>query len=182
MKRGGAKRKGNGYEIKIARIFSEWYLNNFTKEANSIARRDDAVEEYDYFWRTAGSGAKATVTRRGETSFCGDITFLPNPDRLQLWIDCKDRREATFNNILTGNFIIEKWYNEEVKKRDKLGIKKPVVIIFKLYKKKENYIYYNCRELFVGIKKVDYILCRDFAIFHLEDFLRHIKKERVLKL
>lgn len=136
MKKGRGKPKGNKYEIIISRILSEWFYKN-------KPYKQKGMKKHDYFWRTAGSGAKATVTKRGESSFVGDIAFLPNPDRLQIWIDTKDRKTATFNSILADKFIIEEWYIEEKVKRDTLGIKKPVVIIFKLYRKKEDYVFFD---------------------------------------
>ncbi|MCP4475443.1 MAG: hypothetical protein GY821_12925, partial [Gammaproteobacteria bacterium] len=75
MKQGNQKNKGNIYEIKISRILSDWYLSNFNQTHDLPTQK-----KQDFFWRTAGSGGKATVTRRGETSFVGDITFLPAPN------------------------------------------------------------------------------------------------------
>lgn len=168
MKQGRQKSKGNSYEIKIARILSQWYEPG-TKD--------------DLFWRTAGSGAKSTVTRRGETSFVGDITFLPKPDALQVWIDTKDRRDATFDNILSSSkFVIKEWYDEEIRKRDALKIKKPVLIIFKLYGKKENYVFYKVNSL-KPIGSFDYYIdWDDFRIMNLDSFLNNVKKENIINV
>lgn len=168
MKKGRQKSKGNSYEIKIARILSQWYEPG-TKD--------------DLFWRTAGSGAKATVTRRGETSFVGDITFLPEPDRLQVWIDTKDRRDATFDNILSSSkFIIKEWYDEEIRKRDRLKIRKPVLIIFKLYKKKENYVFFDYNEFDFSPLYCykDYFEWGDYWMMRLDIFLQYIPKEDII--
>lgn len=49
MKRGGGARKGSAFERSICTQLSEWVTDG----------KDDAV-----FWRTSGSGARATVRRR----------------------------------------------------------------------------------------------------------------------
>lgn len=190
MKPGGGKNKGNEYEIKVARIFTRWYLSNFSV---GLKLPEGGDKPFDYFWRTAGSGAKSTVSRSAQTSFVGDITFLPDPDRLQLWIDTKNVKEVSFNTILSNNkFLVEEWYNKEIEKRDTLGVTKPVVIIFKLYKKNENYIYlkkdstsrrkdftvpikYNKERLYNS-----YIQGQDFIITTLENFLLCVPKEMIL--
>ncbi len=129
MIKGRQKSKGNRYEIKISRILSQWY---------SPGTKDDL------FWRTAGSGAKATVTRRGETSFCGDITYLPNPDALKVWIDCKDRKDITFDTLLRSNCLILKWYNDEwVKQVALVKLEKPMLIIFKLPHQATDYVLFK---------------------------------------
>ncbi|GEM_PF-6288088 len=172
MKLGKSKRKGNSYEIKISRILSRWYDKN---------------EETDYFWRTAGSGAKSTVTRRGETSFVGDITFLPSPDCLKIWIDTKDRKEASFNGIMQEDWVIKRWHKEETKKRDNLKLKKPVVIIFKLYRKKEDYIYFlnnNFTFQIANLVKYKSIFLRykNFYVMKLEDFLNIVERKCILAI
>jgi len=173
MKQGRSKRKGNSYEIKISRILTKWYCDSFIKKRN---------DKEDWFWRTAGSGAKSTITRSSQTSFCGDITFLPDPDRLRVWIDTKDRKEATFNSILTDNFIIEKWYREEKVKMDKLGINKPIIIIFTLYRKKEDYVYFNAVDITMSdyIKETNIQRNHIYMIMKLEDFLKNVKRREIL--
>lgn len=169
MKKGRSKGKGNSYEIKIARILSQWYEPE-TKD--------------DLFWRTAGSGAKATVTRRGQTSFVGDITFLPQPDALRVWIDTKDRRDATFDNILSDSkFVIKEWYDEEIKKRGRLKIKKPVLIIFKLYGKKENYVFY--RNQYFNLQAYykwdgNFIQWKCYSIMKLDNFLSMVPRKEII--
>lgn len=173
VKKGMGKRKGNSYEIKISRILSKWYSGNF-------------VHVEDFFWRTAGSGAKATRGKSAETSFFGDITYLPNPDALNVWIDCKDRKDITFNNILTDRFLPYVWYRDEVKKAEALGIySRPILIIFKIYRKKENYVFFNYDEfkpltffeegspsLFIRTGTEGEVYC----VLEIEEFLRNIDR------
>jgi hypothetical protein len=176
VKPGGGKRKGNGYEIKISKILSKWYVKNF-KRINEVKNK------HDYFWRTAGSGAKSTVNRSSQTSFTGDITFLPTPDRLKIWIDCKSVKNITFDNVLSGKFLPGKWHHEEVEKMNKLGIEKPVVIIFKLYRKKENYIFYATIDFkFDNLLQLkESIYHKGFSIALLKEFLKSVKKENIIK-
>jgi len=64
MKRGGGSNKGSGFERKICKQFSLWI---------SKGVRDDI------FWRTAGSGARATNRRRRGKATCnseGDMGCL----------------------------------------------------------------------------------------------------------
>jgi|3_EtaG_2_1085321.scaffolds.fasta_scaffold63313_2 hypothetical protein len=185
MKPGGAKAKGNGYEIKISRILSEWYMSKFKHDSIQIAAKGAIC--YDFFWRTAGSGAKATITKRGESSFVGDITFLDAPNRLKVWIDSKDRKDTTFDNILTGKFVVEKWYYDEIKKRDSLGLDKNILIIFKLYRKSEDYVFFpyidydyyleGRTNFFIPSSSIFY---HGFCIAHLKDFLNNVKKNEIL--
>jgi hypothetical protein len=164
MIRGRQKGKGNSYEIIVSRILSKWYL-------------DDGD---DHFWRTAGSGAKSTVTRRGETSFVGDIVFLPQPDALQVWIDAKDRKEATFDNIISDNkFCLKEWYDIEIKKRDALGVDKPVMIIFTFYRKKENYVFFHEDDFDFNLLDCygAYLQWTSFIVMRLDCFLENVKRE-----
>ncbi|MCP4475359.1 MAG: hypothetical protein GY821_12505, partial [Gammaproteobacteria bacterium] len=149
-------------------------------------------KKQDFFWRTAGSGGKATVTRRGETSFVGDITFLPAPNALKIWIDTKNVKKVSLNSVFLPNkFLPLKWYNEEIRKRNQLGIKKPVVIIFKLYKKKENYIF--CRycdfNLDISLFFKNYVILNNnkhlsgkFIVLCLDDFLKMADKKKIIEI
>lgn len=128
MKKGRSKSKGNKYELKIARKFSRWYSPH---------------DKDDYFWRTAGSGAKATITKRAEPSFVGDIYFTPNPDLLLPVLEVKDRKKVTFNNVNTEAFLPTVYYKETVEKAKELGIDRPVWIIFKIHRHETDYIYLN---------------------------------------
>jgi hypothetical protein len=58
MKRGGGSNKGSSFERDICKQFSRWITNG---------------ERDDVFWRTAGSGARATVRqRRGQSTANSD--------------------------------------------------------------------------------------------------------------
>lgn len=60
MKRGGGKAKGGSYERQFCKELSLWWTGT-----------DD-----DAFWRTAGSGARATMrgkTNRATAGHCGDV-------------------------------------------------------------------------------------------------------------
>lgn len=179
MKPGGGKRKGNSYEIKISKILSEWYFTNFVDTSSLFC---SSKKPEDYFWRTAGSGAKSTINRSSQTSFTGDITFLPAPDRLKIWIDCKSVKNVTFNTLLTEKFLPEKWYKEEVMKMDSLEVEKPVVIIFKLYRKKENYILFSTADFVYMFTRSDNLIrTLKYHIMLLDDFLYCVPKEDILK-
>lgn len=179
MKPGGGKRKGNGYEIIISKILSKWYFKNFKSKINEM--KDHKLKQHDYFWRTAGSGAKSTINRSSQTSFTGDITFLPAPDKLKIWIDCKTVKTVTFDNILTKKFLPEKWYNEEVEKMDNLEVAKPIVIIFKLYRKKENYILFSAADfIYMTSRSSNLIRVLNHQVMLLEDFLYCVPKEDIL--
>lgn len=179
MKQGRSKKKGNKYENKISRIFSEWYW----KSKKNIPYED-------FFWRTAGSGAKSTRQKSAQTSFTGDITFLPEPTRLLLWIDTKSVKNASFDNILSDDkFMIHEWYKNEVKKMKAIGVKKPIVIIFKFYRKKENYIFFRNKDFAYSTLRVvaqmktkgNYIQWKRFSIMKFEDFLRCVKDNEILR-
>lgn len=171
MRAGGGKGKGNSYEIKIARILSDWYIKNFPEEIVGDVK--------DYFWRTAGSGAKATVSRINQTSFVGDLTFLPNPERLNVVIECKDRKTASFNGLLTDKCVLRKWFYEARGKAKLVGNTKPVLLIFKLYRKKEDYVLYKLDSelgLFGSV-----VIDGSLAITPLEKYLCSIENQRILK-
>ena len=175
------KPKGNKYEIIISRILSKWYANSFVRKRN---------EKEDYFWRTAGSGAKATRGKGAETSFFGDITFLPAPDALQVWIDCKSVKTLTFNSILTDSFLPYRWYGDEcLKQMDILGnVQKPILIIFNRYREtpKTNYVFFNLGK-FEPLKRAPkeelLVLERDglnYAVMKLPYFLNSIDREDIV--
>ena len=169
-----SKRKGNGYEIKISRILTKWYCDFFIRKRNT---------KEDWFWRTAGSGAKSTRTRSARTSFVGDITFLHNPDALKIWIDCKDVKTASLDNILIGNAAPQKWYKEEKKKMKKLEIDKPIVIIFKLFRKKEDYIYFRYNDFSYHVPRMKWkqsISYNGFQVLKLNRFLKIVDKGDII--
>lgn len=174
MKQGNQKKKGNSYEIKIAKILSKWCVNQ-----EFIEPFDNTVNK-DYFWRTAGSGAKATRGKGAATSFYGDLTYLPDPEALKVWIDCKSVKTVSFNNILTDNFLPYRWYNEEKKKQIDMKISKPIFIVFKLYGKKEDYVLYNIREFSLLGNKLDHVQYKNFSIMKLNIFLSIVKKEKLV--
>lgn len=128
-----SKNKGNRYEIKIARMFSRWYQPN---------------DDIEYFWRTAGSGAKATITKRAETPFIGDITFLPSPNLLLPVLEVKNNKKVTFDNVNTEAFLPTVYYKETVEKARKIGVDKPAWIIFKLHRFETDYIYLDREQWF----------------------------------
>ena len=173
MKQGGQKAKGNSYEIKIARILTKWYCSSFIRKQN---------DKEDWFWRTAGSGAKSTISRSAQTSFVGDITFLPDPDKLKIWIDTKDVKKATFDTLLSeGRCILLDWYRNEIGKRKRLKVNKPVVIIFKFYRKKENYILFAISDFERFAKRsINTIRLYKHCIMLLEDFLDCVAKEDII--
>lgn len=171
---GRQKGKGNNYEIKISRILTRWYCDSFIRKRNN---------KEDWFWRTAGSGAKSTVTRSSQTSFVGDITFLPNPDALKVWVDTKNVSAVSFKDVLIGNSLPQKWYKAELKKRNKLNIDKPVVIIFKLYRRKENYILFKYNDFSYHIVRTSWkqhIRYKQLSILKLDYFLEIINKEDII--
>ncbi len=177
MKKGRGKRKGNSYEIKISRLLSRWYKPN---------------DSEDYFWRTSSSGAKSTITGRGEASFMGDIMFLPNPDVLLPVFEAKDRKKVTFNNINESSFLPTKYYHETVEKCKAVNVDKPVWVIFKLHNFKDNYIYlreddWNTNKMSRRTHPIEpiffdfYIKTKDFTILNFEEFLRIIHISFILK-
>lgn len=171
MKKGRGKQKGNRYEIKISGLLSKWY-------------KDDGK---DYFWRTAGSGARATVLKKNESPFVGDITFLINPDGLIPIIECKDRKEITFDNVSTKKFKPFQYWDEVKTNCRKLNIEKPVWVIFKIHNFADDFLCieqgdfetFTCNE-FKGLATImydfDYIVSsQHFIIVKLEEFLEYIK-------
>lgn len=168
MRQGNSKTKGNRYELTISRILTKWYTGN-NKE--------------DMFWRTAGSGAKSTRTKKGTSSFVGDITLLTNPNSLRVWIDCKDRKDVSFNDLLLGKRpILLKWYENEEDKRDELKLfDLKILIIFKLYRKKENYVFFANEDFDFCLHIDKKILWNEFIIAGLDDFLKEVKKKEIVK-
>jgi hypothetical protein len=69
MKRGGGSRKGSAFERSICKLLSEWWTNG---------------KEDDIFWRTHGSGARATTRhKKGQSlkSQVGDIAAVDKRGR-----------------------------------------------------------------------------------------------------
>ena len=94
-RRGGSgKRIGSAYERKIAGVIGEWWC------------KDPAA-----FWRTAGSGARATVhPLLGLRP--GDIAPIhPSSFDCSLAIECKDTNQWSFDHLLTDNTkpLIQYW-------------------------------------------------------------------------
>lgn len=167
MQQKNSKSKGNRYELTISKILTKWY---------------DPKTEKDLFWRTSGSGARCTRGKSPDTPFQGDITFLPKPNNIKVWIDCKDRKDVTFNDLLLGKKpMLLKWYEAEEDKRDDLKLfDLTILIIFKLYRKKENYVFF-CDEAFNFSFHIDKeILWNGFIIARLDDFLKEVKKKDII--
>ncbi len=172
MKQGRGKSKGNRYELTISRILTKWY---------------DPKTEKDLFWRTSGSGARCTRGKSPDTPFQGDITYLPNPNAIKVWIDCKDRKDVTFNDLLLGKRpMLLKWYESEEDKRDDLKLfDLKILIIFKLYRKKENYVFFANEDFDIlyndMIRNDQIIKWNGFTIVRLDDFLKEVDKKEIVK-
>ncbi len=176
MHQGNSKSKGNKYELTISRILTKWY---------------DSKTEKDLFWRTSGSGARSTRGKSPDTAFVGDITFLPKPYDIKVWIDCKDRKDVTFNDLLSQDKkpILLKWYETEEEKRDTLMLfDLKILIIFKLYRKKENYVFfYNDDFIDVALtpshigRPDKAVKWNGFSITRLDNFLKEVKKKEIVK-
>lgn len=165
MIKGRGKQKGNRYEIKISRILSKWY-------------KDDGK---DYFYRTAGSGARATILKKNESPFVGDITFLINPDGLIPIIECKDRKEITFDNVSTKKFKPFQYWDEVKTNCKKLNIEKPIWVIFKIHNFADDFICvhksffdWQCDD--EVIDDFEFLISSHcFYIIKLEEFLEYFK-------
>lgn len=88
MKRGSGKNKGSGFERDIAKKLSLWVSDG---------------ERTDIFWRSAGSGSKATVT--GEETQSGDICAvheLGRPFVKKFFTEIKFYRNLNLPGLIFG--------------------------------------------------------------------------------
>jgi len=90
MKAGAGKNKGGGFEIQICRRLSLWITG---------------AEKPEIFWRSASSGAKATVDRKKKvsTKMNGDIMAIdPRGEWLtkHFFIECKFYKDIRFEDLV----------------------------------------------------------------------------------
>lgn len=122
MKAGAGKRKGSGFERRIAREFSKWVTGQMKPEI---------------FWRTPDSGAKSTSDRkRGVDSrvMHGDI-MASNEEGLfftdHFFIECKDYRDWSITKILEYRFEskVLRWWKKAMKEAREVD--KTPLLLFK---------------------------------------------------
>jgi len=132
MRPGGGKNKGSDFERLICRRLSKWIQGS---------------ELPELFWRSASSGAKATMDhRRGKIAkMYGDIIAI---DEKSYWfgdlfvIECKFYKEFDFGKMLQKKGKILEWW-EQVCRDAELAGKFP----FLIFKRNQYpiYVMYNLR-------------------------------------
>lgn len=111
-----SKQKGNSFERLISKELSQWYSNGTSD---------------DIFYRTAGSGSRATVRKKkgmNTENGDGDISFLhPSGKHLTdvFHFELKNYKDICLYSLLEGKGLIIKWWTElteKTKNSEKIGI------------------------------------------------------------
>lgn len=161
-----SKAKGSSYELKIAKILSAWWDEEFH--------------------RTPMSGG---LHWKSDNRVVGDIVTPPD-SLFPFVVECKKREEFTFEQILKGTGDVEKWWKQCTGDCKRSGGLKPMLIFSKNFA--PNYLMIDYTDFSKTIEpgkvpefnyfvihtkdgKPDRILCV------LEDFIAHAPKEHVYK-
>lgn len=102
MKKGQSKSKGNSFEIRICRRLTKWVTGK---------------ERPEIFWRTASSGAKATMSKRvgHATKMHGDIMAIDPKGAFltdNILIECKHYRDFRFEHLIVKSGLVYKWWSK----------------------------------------------------------------------
>jgi hypothetical protein len=102
MKPGAGKGKGSGFERDVCRILTQWITGKTHPEL---------------FWRSANSGAKATMDRRAsrQAKMHGDIVAVdPQGEWLteKFSIECKFYKQGSFMDFFNEKSQIRKWWEQ----------------------------------------------------------------------
>lgn len=160
-----SKAKGSSYELKVAKILSQWWGEEFH--------------------RTPMSGG---LHWKADNRVAGDIVTPPD-SLFPFSVECKKREEFTFEQILKGTGDVEKWWKQCIGDCKRVSMK-PMLIFSKNFA--PNYLMIDYVDFSKTIEsgkspefnyfvihtkdgKPDRILCT------LEDFLEHASKEDICK-
>ena len=172
MKNGGSKDKGSGFEILISRKLTSWVTGS---------------ERPEIFWKTAGSGSKATMSAKygHETKMHGDIMAIDPKGEFfteTFFVECKFYKTFDLFDLLEwkGNL-----YNFWIKCRDesKKADKRPLLI----FKRNRGTIYtvikYDVVDL-MGLpkKSFDNIYGLGITVVAFDDLFSHLTPEGVKRL
>jgi len=134
MKKGGGSQKGSSFERDIAKKLSQWWTQDLESE------RDDI------FWRTSGSGARATSRTKAHKKTAyeyGDLTFtdpIGKPFIDCFLIECKcgytDEIDVLDFFHREDTSILFQWWDKAVKEAEEAG-RKHVLLIVKRNRKPE---------------------------------------------
>ena len=119
MKAGGGKAKGSGFERDVCRILTEWITGETHPEI---------------FWRSANSGAKATMDRRvgRQAKMHGDLVAVrPEGEELMkhVIIECKFYKQGSFMEFFNEKSQLRSWWTQATHDATVSG--KTPVLIFK---------------------------------------------------
>jgi len=128
MKKGGGSQKGSGFERVIAKKLSLWWTQDLDEP------RDDI------FWRTSGSGARATsrTKKKKKTAYeYGDITFtdpIGKPLIDCILFECKkgytkevDLLDFFFEN--NKKSVLFDWWRKAIEEMKEAGRKNCILIV-----------------------------------------------------
>lgn len=119
MRPGGSQRKGGAFEIYVLRRISLWLTDG---------RRDDI------FWRSATSGARATVQlKKGVINMAqsGDISAI-DPEGYEFinttFVECKHRRDLAIDRgLVCGTGLLANFWCVVVREAERYG-KRPLLV------------------------------------------------------
>lgn len=165
-KRVNSKQKGSEYERKIAKILSKYWGEDFH--------------------RTPMSGG---LHWKDDNRVAGDI--VTPPTSIYPWTtECKKRQEWGFDQLLKGTGEVEQWWKQALGDSVRVGLK-PLVIFAKNFS--PNYMMFEYEDAKVFAKElgmeelpfIHFVLHKpntaSRVICILEDFIKHVPKEVVIK-
>lgn len=182
MRKGGGHAKGSSYERDIAKRLSLWWTADLPEP------RDDI------FWRTSGSGARATSRSKNKKKTAyeyGDITFTdpigkPFIDCFLIECKCGYTDEIDILDLFhrEENSILFYWWQKAIHEAEEAG-RKNCILITARNRRPElcliNKGFFNDFRPYLGIFSGKIIEIKnsshDFYIITLKDFLEYINAE-----
>uniref|UniRef100_A0A6M3LL50 Uncharacterized protein n=1 Tax=viral metagenome TaxID=1070528 RepID=A0A6M3LL50_9ZZZZ len=187
MKKGGGSQKGSGFERDISKQLSLWWTQDLDEP------RDDI------FWRTSGSGARATsrTKKQKKTAYeYGDITFtdpIGKPLIDCILFECKKgyTSEVDLLDFFFGGSkksLLFGWWIKAIEEMKEAGRKNCVLIVAR--NRRDVLVFVNRRFFadqwidFTGPFCHRYLVCvdkkiQDIVVMRLDDFLNWVEPEDI---
>ena len=167
-KRINSKTKGSGYELKIAKILSRYWGEEFN--------------------RTPMSGG---LHWKQDNRVAGDIVTPPNS--IYPWTtECKKREEWSLEQVLKGTGDVEKWWAQAVGDGERVGLR-PLLIFSKNFAPDYVMLAFNDFETIMKYKGLfssqvpfNYFVVHKVGtemrvVLNLNDFVANLTKDEVIK-
>lgn len=168
MRSGGSKSKGSSFERIISRLLSQWITGNKKEEL---------------FWRSAASGAKATIGRKKgiKSNQDGDISSTSVKSHWltrEMYFECKNYKAINVIAFFHKSGDVYSWWCKTFKEAQESN--KFPILIFKgnrtIIYAMVTRIFWSKMDSYLGLKNFEHIRIHsghDVVIFNFMEFLDH---------